>query len=445
MELEEGDILVSFDVKSLFTKVPVKEAIDVVCDKLQTDETLSQRTELSVSTIRELIELCFKCSYFQWKNTYYQQTEGAPMGLSLSVAMANAYMEHWQETVLRTSPLKPSYFKRYVDDMCAKWKHGRPALDAFHNHCNSVHEDIQVTMEVEDNGRLPHLDVLIDRQGDRITTSVYRKPTHTNLYTKYHSHHPDSTKLGIMKCLLRRAEKVCSPSEHPKEIKHIENTFVSNGYPEEVVTRTIQRFRPNQPPVNDAGERKKYLSIPYIKGLSERISKVLAPHDIIVAHKSQPTLKQLLCHLKDKLPPGSRKGAIYKITCNCGKSYIGETKRPLCVRIGEHVTHTEKGNVDKSAIAQHASTCPLHIRWDDTSTLGYDTRESSRLYRENIEIRLHGTAPGRGLNRNLGRREVSPIWQPIMAKLSQALSHHSSQSQASQGAGVSQPSGQVLQ
>ena len=70
IEMSRTDIMVSFDVVSLFTKVPMAEAVDVVCQKLSDDETLADRTELSVVSIRRLIMACLECRYFIFQGQY---------------------------------------------------------------------------------------------------------------------------------------------------------------------------------------------------------------------------------------------------------------------------------------------------------------------------------------------------------------------------------------
>ena len=67
------------------------------------------------------------------------------------------------------------------------------------------------------------------------------------------------------------------------------------------------------------------MSLPYVHGVVEKIGRVLAPRNIRLAHKSRPTHKNLLTKLKDRTPSEDRKGAVYKITCECGESYIGES------------------------------------------------------------------------------------------------------------------------
>ena len=74
---------------------------------------------------------------------------------------------------------------RYVDDTFVIWPHGIDKLETFRQHMNSISDPIQLTMETEDNGQLPFLDVLVCRTGDTMTTSVYRKKTHTERYLHY--------------------------------------------------------------------------------------------------------------------------------------------------------------------------------------------------------------------------------------------------------------------
>ena len=66
----------------------------------------------------------------------------------------------------------------------------------------------------------------------------------------------------------------------------------------------------------------------YVKGTSERIARVLAPHQIRLGHSSKPTLRDKLVRAKDVPPKDLQKGVIYKTACNCGATYVGETGRP---------------------------------------------------------------------------------------------------------------------
>ncbi len=56
--LRSDEMVVSLDVSSLFTNVPIDEAVSVIRDKLQNDQSLDERTCLSPECITELLEVC---------------------------------------------------------------------------------------------------------------------------------------------------------------------------------------------------------------------------------------------------------------------------------------------------------------------------------------------------------------------------------------------------
>ncbi len=64
--------MVSFDVSSLFIHVPIAEAVSVIRDKLQNDESLDERTCLSPECITELLEVCLRSTYFRYNGNCYE-------------------------------------------------------------------------------------------------------------------------------------------------------------------------------------------------------------------------------------------------------------------------------------------------------------------------------------------------------------------------------------
>ena len=97
LRVEEDEVLVSFDVSSLFTNVPVDKAVLVIRDMLQNDRTLSDRTTLSPNRVAELVEVCLRSTYYSHEGTFYEQREGAAMGSPVSAVVANLYMEFFEE------------------------------------------------------------------------------------------------------------------------------------------------------------------------------------------------------------------------------------------------------------------------------------------------------------------------------------------------------------
>ena len=106
-------------------------------------------------------------------------------------------------------------------------------------------------MEVEKDNTIPFLDTSVTRDTEGfLTTSVYRKPTHTDQYLSYDSHHPQSVKRGIVKCLYDRAKHLTTkPSIISQEKKHLSSVLVSNGYPPSFV-RKVAKTKIKQPRKN---------------------------------------------------------------------------------------------------------------------------------------------------------------------------------------------------
>ena len=77
---------------------------------------------------------------------------------------------------------------RIVDDTFDIWKDG-DREQGFLEHLNDQCAEIHFTMEKESEGSIPFLDVHVKKEGSKLTTSVYRKPTHTDHYLHYCLHH----------------------------------------------------------------------------------------------------------------------------------------------------------------------------------------------------------------------------------------------------------------
>ena len=188
----------SFDVSSLFTNVPVGEAISVIRERLREDETLGDRTILSPEWVAELLEMCLKSTYFSYGGNFYEQKEGAAMCSSVSAVVANLYMEFFEELALETAPTRPRLWKRYVDDTFCILRKG--STKEFLYHLNRVRPTIKFTVEQEEDGTLLFLDTLFRmREDGSLDVSVYRKPTHTDRYLHFESHHPAHVKRGVVR------------------------------------------------------------------------------------------------------------------------------------------------------------------------------------------------------------------------------------------------------
>ena len=328
----DNEIMLSFDVESLFTNVPIDDAVQAVLQKLENDPGLADRSTLTPAQIADLLTFVKRSTYFQYNRSIYEQKEGAAMGSPFSAFIANLYMENFEEQAITTSSYEPRISKRYVDDTFTILD--RENVDDLLLHLNNQQPSIRFTMETEKDNKLAFLDIAVLREPDgRLSTSVYRRPTHTDQYLAYDSHHPQSVKRGIVKCLYEHAKRlVTKPYVISEEKKHMSSVLVSNGYPSSLLQKLTKTGKQNNS-VEPANEFKAAVVLPYVKGLSEQLRRCLQQQGVRAVFKSETTLRSQLVRPKDAVDPAKQDGVVYRIPCECGKVYIGETGRPMQDRI----------------------------------------------------------------------------------------------------------------
>ena len=172
--------MVSFDVVSLFTNVPLNETIDLCCEiwKMNTEG----QKFLSVFAFKELLLFATSNVNFLFNEEWYKQVDGVAMGSPLAPTLASIFLSSIEDKINLFMGIKPNVYKRYVDDIFLVFSHEKYILP-FLNYLNSLHGNIKFTVENEKSGFLPFLDIMIERKLLNYETGIYRKPTDTGLYT----------------------------------------------------------------------------------------------------------------------------------------------------------------------------------------------------------------------------------------------------------------------
>ena len=181
---------------------------------------------MSVNHFISLLKFCLRGTYFTFQGRLYEQQEGAAMGSPISPIVANLFMEDFEKKAIDSSPHPPCFWRRFVDDTFTVIyaAHKRSFLD----HLNSIDDHIQFTSEdSRPDGSMPFLDILIiPNQDGSLSTTVYRKPTHTDLYLQWDSHHTVSAKYSVVGTLHQRAETICSsPQLLQQEEQHLQKAL----------------------------------------------------------------------------------------------------------------------------------------------------------------------------------------------------------------------------
>ena len=92
--------LISFDVTSLFTNVPLDFTIDVILKRIYDENEVN--TNIPKQQMRDLLLLCTKNVHFSYNGDIYTQADGVGMGLLLGSVLAGIFMVELERTILPT-------------------------------------------------------------------------------------------------------------------------------------------------------------------------------------------------------------------------------------------------------------------------------------------------------------------------------------------------------
>ncbi|KAL9986883.1 hypothetical protein ACROYT_G001092, partial [Oculina patagonica] len=232
--------------------------------------------------------------------------------------------------------------------------------------------------------------------------SVYYKKTRTNINVKERSNHPESMNRAIVKGFTDRARALCDEKHLAEELNNVEDVFVANGYPRETVRRFMeQRHQQTDKKEQEEQESRGTVTIPYLKGLSERFRRTANRHSFRVAFKPGRKIKEIKRTCQEPLGE-KQKGVVYKIPCTFQNSvYVGETWRLFKTRKKEHMDKVrltnedlQKGNTlsaerrmgkEDGGLARHTIECQKSIDWTNAKIVATDRGLRQRKVLEGIE------------------------------------------------------------
>ena len=169
--------------------------------------------------------------------------------------------------------------------------------------------------------------------------------------------------------------------------------------------------RKTKPTYNTNNNKKPYIVVPYMKGLSESCKNICRRRGIEMHFKGANTTRQLLVHPKDKDNILKKSGVIYRYKCGrveCEDEYIGESGRTFAERFREHMK-------SPPPIHDQHKTTGHEVSLDNFSIVGRDDQSLTRAIREAMLIRVNDPSLNT-LNRNIGKYQLPHIWDEVLVK-----------------------------
>ena len=216
IQLDPEDLLVTIDVKSLYTNIHHTEgiaAINRMMEEIGTDTLLKM-------FISDLAHQVLTTNYFSFNGKLYEQIQGTSMGTRIAPNYAIIFMHYLETNFLSNYPKQPKIWLRFIDDIFMIWKDGKLEPDKFLAALNIHHQKIKFTHPINQN-EIPFLDTVVYRSiSNRIHTRIYHKPTDQKYYLHYHSAHPRNQKNSVPYGLLIKCKRICTEDCHfEQEVK----------------------------------------------------------------------------------------------------------------------------------------------------------------------------------------------------------------------------------
>ena len=237
-DIDENTILVTMDVKSLYTNIPNDEGV-------RATRTFLSRAGKAVliPVITKFLWLILTLNNFIFNGKNYLQTNGASMGTKCAPNYANLFMAHFEEIFIYPRIRgKTLLYLRYIDDIFLIWKGTKQELEEFIMEINSVHDTVKFDVNFSSSS-VNVLDTTVTITPDHsIKTSLYQKPTDRHNFLHQKSYHPSSTKKSLPYSQALRIRRICSsPNDESAALVKLKEQFTARGYKETEVQEAIER------------------------------------------------------------------------------------------------------------------------------------------------------------------------------------------------------------
>ena len=368
IQLDEHEVVVSFDVTSLYTNVPVREAIDVCSDYLFSGKY--KLPPVSKATFKSLLEIAACDVLMLTHDGYYRQKDGLAMGSPPAPPLANGWLYTYDPRIRDDAKL----YSRYMDDIIRTIHKNN--IDRKLEEINSFHPSLKFTIEMEKDCEIPFLDMKVIRQNQKLSSTWYQKPTDTGLVMNFHSLAPLRYKRTVVSGFVHRIFRSCSSWQNFHESlckakKILENNQYPSSFYEPLITKALEKCYNRDKEDNDSEDNmneeekpKHMVRIQYRGKISDDYRGALrhldAPCVVVFTLRK---LKTTLPSLKVEVDKALKSRIVYKISCpRCASCYVGQTDRHLLVRFKEHIRPSQP-------VGKHLRLCDTSIEFENKDSV----------------------------------------------------------------------------
>ena len=148
--LDPNETIITLDVRSLYTNVPLKESIEIALQKLYSQESTPENQR---ETIKKLLNMAVSKVFFEYKDSFYVQIDSLARGASIAVILENLCLNEF-EFALRQEILLGTEIQQINDknDLCpccsrkityrSKGVECESCRNWYHHKCGKISGDV---------------------------------------------------------------------------------------------------------------------------------------------------------------------------------------------------------------------------------------------------------------------------------------------------------------
>lgn len=334
--IRESDMLVSYDVVSMYTNISRNLVRDLIMSKATKFLELFGLGRVILIDIMNF--LLIDSVVFTVSERIYMQKQGLPMGGSISTTLARIVMDGVVNHVHQVVP-GISFIKIFVDDTLAAVERGKQlevlaALNDFHPKMNFTIE------EEDDKGSINFLNLTVQRDENFMITNWYRKTFASGRLLNFYSSHKRSTIEATARGFISTVLQLSDAKFFHTNKGIVEKTLRDNSFPDDFIEIFLNKFYTYMKPTIKTAEEKemenkrkietRFRIFPHAICKSRKIKKILHKHrepGTVFAESTRNTKINHIRTRKTQIPLANRGNIIVTSRCICGTKYkIGATK-----------------------------------------------------------------------------------------------------------------------
>lgn len=397
IDIDENEIMISFDVVSMFTNIPILLMIQLI--GIRRSE-IQKHSGIHFELFREiLIFLLKECAVFQWNDKSYKQRDSLAMGSPLSPILAKILMNRLLDVTLPKLKDKPKFLALYVDDSFWIVKNGSETT--ILHQLNQYHEKIKFTLEKENGSKINFLDVTVHRRDNHLLTNWYKKPFASSRLINYFSGHEKACVFETASAFVRMVLNLSDGVFFQQNKLILEDILKKNNFPLSniigIMHENYSLMKGRNPNDKYTG---KYIPIKYRAGFTQRLKKKIEPflfNQRIIGTPDRSNSRHF-SQLKDATKIEDRSNVVILFLCACKKKVIIRHTEYLS-KVGDmhsNILHTFD-NVETCSEVSHSFEKARVIQCKNYSSMKrtyemYSYLHKDKLYKSVLKLPMFSVA-----------------------------------------------------